>query len=92
MILYIILTLFLGMIGIVDKILGSFVDLTNATITFYSMLNYVDISVYYVRSILPVTISNLFRFAWIVFNIGVIIFILSVIKSKIPFMGKKIGK
>lgn len=92
MILYITLTLMLGMIGIVDKILGSIMDLSNATIVFYSMLNYVDMGVYYVRSILPLTIAMLFRFGWVLFNIGILVLILSAIKSKIPFMGKKLGK
>lgn len=82
----------LGMIGIVDKILGSIMDLSQATLTFYSMMNYVDISVYYVRSILPLSISMIFRFLWILFNISILILILSAIKSKIPFMGKKLGK
>jgi len=92
MILYIILTLLLGMIGIVDKILGSIMDLSRATNTFLSLLNYVDVSVYYVRSILPLTITTIFRFGWIVFNIAILVLILSAIKSKIPFMGKKLGK
>ena len=88
MIITIIFTIFLGLIALVDKALGAIIPLTKGTVAFASMLNYVDLGVYYVRSIFPVTISNFFAFFYILFNIAILLAILRLFKSFIPGFNK----
>ena len=88
MIITIIFTIFLGFIAMVDKALGSVLPLTTATAVFYSVLGYVDTAVFFIRAILPLTISNIFGFIFLLFNIALLLKIIGIFKSFIPFVGR----
>lgn len=88
MILTIIITLFLGLIASVEKVLSSFFPLQKATLAFLDILNYLDVSILYIRSLLPLTISNIFQSMLILFYALIFIKVVSIIKSFIPFLNR----
>lgn len=88
MIVTLLLTIFLGLIAIIDKVLGAVVPLQKATVAFNAMLLYIDQSVFYIRSILPLTLSNIFASLFLLFSVFLFLKIVSIIKNLIPFLNR----
>jgi len=83
-----ILTILLGFVYLLDILLGSILPLQKGTAMFGYILSLMDNIVFYVRSILPLTISTIFFYAFIAFATLLLIKGVSMVKSIIPYFNR----
>lgn len=88
MITTVVLTIILGIVGLMDSLLGAILPLKGGVVVFQSMLNLMDTSVYYIRSILPLTVSTIFVYLFLLFAFGVLFKGISFIKRIIPYVNR----
>lgn len=88
MITTVVLTIVLGIVALLDSFLGALLPLKNGTIAFQSMLSLMDSIVFYVRSILPLTVSMIFSYMFLAFAFAVLFKGISFIKRIIPYVNR----
>ncbi len=82
------MTILFGVLGIIDSIFGAILPLQKGTVLFLQALQLFDVAVYYIRSLLPLTISAFFAFLFQLFSILVVVWAIKKIKNTIPFLNR----
>lgn len=88
MITTVIVALFLGIVSIIDNMLGAILPLRHGVAMFQLMLSTVDNVVYYVRSIFPLTISTIFFYGFLMFSVFIVFKFINFIKSIVPYLNR----
>lgn len=88
MITTIIAILFYAFVAVLDTFLGAIVSLRAGTEVFAQVLNTFDFFVYYVRSVLPLTVSTIFQSFYFVFCVAVVLKFFSFFKRVTPFVSR----
>lgn len=82
------MTVLFGILGVIDSIFGAILPLQKGTVLFLQALQLFDVAIYYVRALLPLTISAVFAFLFQLFAILVVVWIMRKIIGVIPFLNR----
>lgn len=76
-----------ALMNMLDSMLSSLVFIQKASVGFNAMFTYIDMFVYYLRSLMPLTISAIFTVMFQMFTVWVIFFFIRWIMRTVPFFG-----
>ena len=88
MITTIIAVLFYAFVALLDSFLGAIISLRAGTEAFNQALSVLDFFVYYVRSVLPLTVSTIFSSLYFVFCVAIVLKFFSYLKRITPFVSR----